>query len=265
MHTRKTTVALNWILSLLYEGVPVGLLSLDEPLPMYVSKLMSAMSRLPASYIEEEWTSPKVEEVRSQYKEATQNLVMTRGTRPTFEQMTQLLEMTVENERPRVVFIDYVTLLAREQYAGQDTNRIPRLMENLQIWTSEQDVVTVALHQVGRMDDGHAGRRYHGSTPMTAESLRYGGEEQADIVLGTFRPALDQLGNIKTKETALAIYGDDFDEEKWSDARERVRKYERSTYLQLLKNRPGIHLAQEGIELVSPDDSQFLTERRVDG
>jgi replicative DNA helicase len=264
MHTRKTTVALNCILHLLEEQVPVGLVSLDEPLPMYVSKLMSAMFRVPSAYIEAEWDTPRVEGLRQQYKEMAQPLVLTQGTRPTFEQLTQLLEMTVEYERPRVVFIDYLTLLARDKFAGQDTNRIPRLMEELQVWTSTNEVVTVALHQVGRMDDGHSGRRYHGSTPMTAESLRYGGEEQADVVLGTYRPALDLLGNM-SKSIAEAVLGNDFDEEKWSDARERVRKNERSTFLQLLKNRPGIHLAQEGIELLSPDDSQFLTERKVDG
>jgi replicative DNA helicase len=263
-HTRKTTVMLNWILNLLFEGVPTALISLDEPLAMYVSKLLSAMTRLPSEWLENEWETPKVEEYRAQYKGATTNLAMTVGSRPTMQQLTQVLENETEHERPRVVFIDYLTLLGRDKYAGQDANRIPRLMEELQVWTSEQAVVTVALHQVGRMDDGHAGRRYHGSTPLTAESLRYGGEEQADIVLGTFRPALDHLGN-HSLAMAKVVYGKDFDEEEWSNAVERVRDTKNSTFIQLLKNRPGVKLAQEGIELVSPDESQFLHERKVDG
>ena len=265
MHTRKTTVMLNWVLNLLYEAVPVALISLDESLPNYVSKLMSVMSREPSDWIEAEWDTPAVDELKAQYKGMAGNkLCMTVGARPTFDQLTQVLENDTEHERPRVVFIDYLTLLGRDKYAGQDTSRIPRLMEELQVWTTTQDVVTVALHQVGRMDDGHANRRYHGSTPMTAESLRYGGEEQADVVLGTYRPALDLLGNM-SKGVAESVYGNEFDEEKWSDAVERVRTHEKSTYLQLLKNRPGVHLSQEGIELVSPGESQFLTERRVDG
>jgi hypothetical protein len=136
---------------------------------------------------------------------------------------------------------------------------VPRLFEELQTWTHDQDIVTVALHQAGRTDEG-VSKKYHGDTPMTSEGLLYGGEQQADIILSTYRPALNQLGNM-SRATAESIMGDSFDEDKWSDATTRVRKTARSTFLQLLKNRPSTKgLNFEGVELVSPDESQFMQE-----
>lgn len=257
MHTRKTTVAINVMLRMLRGGVPVGFATLDESLPMYVGKLMSAMSRCDPESIEEQWDSASMDEVKEAYASLAVNLSMTAGFRPTIADLTAWLEMSgVDYPRPRVVVLDYTALLAREQFVGKD--RIPRLMENLQVWTDEQQLVTIALHQVGRQNELETAKRYHGDTPMSAESLRDGGEEQADIVLGTYRPALNQLGNLERKHAEL-ILGDSFSEEKWLDAHERVRRYAKSTFLQLLKNRPstkGLH--NEGVELVSPDTSHYL-------
>ena len=96
---------------------------------------------------------------------------------------------------------------------------------------------------------------------MQLESLRSGGEEAADIVLGTYRPALCPLGNMSYSE-AEADLGKDFDEDRWQAAQDRVRRFEHSTLLQLLKNRPsqkGLHL--RGTELFAPGASMFQRER----
>jgi hypothetical protein len=102
--------------------------------------------------------------------------------------------------------------------------------------------------------DEHSSGRYHGDTPMTLESLKFGGEEIADIVLGTYRPELNPLGNMEFQQ-AQADMGDKFDEEKWQLAQTRVRTSRDLTYLQLLKNRPGVHLDINGIMLRSPSEA----------
>ena len=261
--TRKTTVALNLIVHLLREDVPVGFVTLDESLAMYTSKLMSAMSRYPSEKLEENWDSSVVRGIRADYAELAANLVMTRGVRPTIQQLQAWLDMCDmehgEARRPRVVVIDYASLLVH--YRGrQEHVRVTDLMEELQVWTHDNELVTVVLHQAGRQDEGLS-KRYHGDTPMTAEALMYAGESQADIILGTYRPALNQLGNMSL-EMAQLIQGDSFDEAKWAEARERVHKYRKSTFLQLLKNRPSTKgECFEGIELYSPDDSQYMCER----
>lgn len=262
MHTRKTAVALNWVANLLRENVPVGFLTLDESLAMYVSKLLSIVVRQPSEYIEDHWNDTKVKKYRARYRDLATGLTMSKGIRPNFTQLQEWLEMAdIDGQRPRVVFIDYTSLLVH--YRGKENERVMRLMEELQTWTHDNELVVVGLHQAGRTDEG-VSKKYHGDTPMTAEALLYGGEAQADIILATYRPALNQLGNM-SEDAAQMILGDSYDEQKWEDARARVRRTKRSTFLQLLKNRPSTKgLNFEGVELVSPDESQYI-EQMGDG
>ena len=257
-HTRKTTVMMNLIANMLVQGVPVGLVGLDETPQSYVAKLASAISGVPHTELEENWGSKVNAKVKAEYLELAQNLSITRGYRPDFHKLTGWLntaEVTMA-ARPRVVFLDYVSLLTRDKYAGAENQRVSRLIEALQVWTNEQEIVTVALHQVGRMDEGTL-MRYHGDTPMTLESLKYGGEEIADIVLGTFRPSLNPLGNM-TEDQARMDLGDRFDYDSWTESVDRVRSQQDTTYLQLLKNRPGVHLNHRGIALKSVGLSQQM-------
>lgn len=254
-HTRKSTVMLNMVERLLRSDVPVGVLGLDEPTASYIAKLASVFLQLPHDHLEEHWADHSVQaRLGEDFWPHARRLSVTQGARPSFDAMTTWLEMADVDTgaRPEVVFIDYLSLLARDKYTGQDVTRIPRLFEDLQVWTTEQEVVTIVLHQVGRGDN-----RYHGDTPMRLEFLKYGGEEFADVVLATYRPAMNVLGNLDRVSAELEM-GDDFDEVKWQDACGRVARYEKSTFLQLLKNRPGVHLLQEGIELVSPHDAIYL-------
>jgi len=96
---------------------------------------------------------------------------------------------------------------------------------------------------------------------MTSEGLLYGGEQQADIILATYRPALNLLGNM-SRPVAEMVEGDRFDEEKYANAVKHVRESKNSTMLQLLKNRPSTKGELfEGIELYSPNESQYIEER----
>lgn len=257
--TRKTCVALSWAVHLLRAGVPVGILTLDESLAMYVSKLMSALTQTPSDYIENNWDSPEVLSLRETYAEQAAGLTMSSGERPNIQSLDRWLdEAEVESERPRVVFCDYTSLLVH--YRGRENQRVPQLFEELQVWTRKNELVTVALHQAGRTDEG-VSKKYHGDTPMTAEGLLYGGEQQADVIFLTYRPALNMLGNM-TEEIAQMVLGDTFDQEKWADAVARVRKYKASTMLQLVKNRPSTRGEWfEGLELHSPNGSQYIEEK----
>lgn len=259
--TRKTCVALTWTAHLLRQGVPVGFLTLDESLPMYVVKLMSALYQTSSEYIETNWEVADVQELRERYKQEAAGLTMSRGVRPNLAALQSWLDLAdIDSERPRVVFCDYGSLL--DKGWGKENERVARLFEDLKTWTEANDLVTIVLHQAGRTDEG-VSKKYHGDTPMTAEGLLYGGEQQADIILATYRPALNMLGNM-SMDIAQMVLGDSFDEEKWQDAVRRVSKYKYSTMLQLLKNRPSTKGEWfEGTELVSPNDSQYITEKEA--
>lgn len=251
MHTRKTGVACNIIVNMLAAGVPVGLVGLDESPAMYVAKLASVMTGVAHTTLGENWDAPQFRKVREQYKAAAQNLSVTKGYRPGFDQLSGWLDTALV--RPRVVVIDYLTLLARAKFQKGNTERIQNLAEDLQVWTNDHEVTTIVLHQVGRSDD--TAKRYHGDTPMTPEQLMYGGEQVADIILSTFRPSLEPVGNM-TERQALA---EGFTTEEWETKVQMVEDYRDITMLQLTKNRPGIELKFRGLPLRSAGQSQRMT------
>ena len=266
-HTRKTGTMLNLMARMMRGGTAVGLIGLDEPTPAYVARLCSTLTvsdfadgsdGYDAEWLEDHWHEKEAEAARRLYVNQAKAFTLSKGTRPSMDALSSWLDAALV--RPEVVFIDYLQYLFRGQYDGNDNTRVPRLAEELAVWTGKEDVVTIALHQVGR-ESKSSGHHYHGDTPMQLESLRSGGEEAADIVLGTYRPALNPLGNM-TADEAEADLGEDFNEERWQKAADRVKRYEHSTFLQLLKNRPsqrGLHL--RGVELFAPGSSMFQRER----
>jgi len=209
---------------------------------------------MPHQHIEENWSREEVQDrLDKDFWPLTERLTISKGYRPSFENLTALLDEVLSGDRPQVVFIDYVSLLGRDKFHGGDGSRIPRLFEELQVWTNQQQVVTVALHQVSR---GNHDRSY---VPMRLEHLKYGGEEFADVVLATYRPANELLGTLDLESAQLEM-GKDFDEDAWQDAVVRHKRYEGSTFLQLLKNRPGTELWENGIELLSPTRSMYMRQ-----
>lgn len=251
--TRKTTVMLNLIANMLSDEVSVGLVGLDEAKHSYIGKLISALNQQALPKVEEWW-----QDEGYQYGPGVlDKLVMYNGYRPTFPDLTEwMMEAELLGKRPQVVFIDYTSLLGRGKFDGAEQQRMARLIENLQVWTNEQGVATIGLHQVGRLDEG-VGQRYHGDTPMSLEGLKYAGEEVADLVLATYRPALDPVGNMSW-EMAQAFKGDKFEYEDWEKARTRVVENQNITYLQLLKNRPGTKVDEQGIPLESIGESMAM-------
>lgn len=262
-HTRKTTVALNMMVQMLEAGVAVGFVALDEATHSYAAKLTSVVTGLPHQDLEDRWD--ETADKRLHAAQVMRLLSVTSGARPTFDTLSYWLTETCVIDmgvQPQVVFIDYLSLLGREGYEQSEVQRVGRLVEDLQVWTSEHEVVTVALHQVARFDEG-AGGRYHGSTPLSLAGLKYGGEEVADVVLATYRPALDPVGNMSAEEARYRL-GRNFDEDDWSDAVSRVQQYRDITLLQLLKNRPGVHLNQRGTMLRSPSQAMSMVPATVD-
>jgi len=61
--------------------------------------------------------------------------------------------------------------------------------------------------------------------------------------------------------TARQVLGERFDEDAFHQSQRRVRDNERSTFVQLLKNRPGTHTETKGIEMLSPNESLRMIEK----
>lgn len=250
-HTRKTTVVMNLIANMLRSGVPVGLVGLDESPASYTGKLASAMTGVNHERLEEEWDSDGGQQARAEYLRLAGGFTLSRGYRPDFDHLSAWLDAaSVGGVRPKVVFIDYISLLTRDKYAGAEIQRVMRLIEAMQVWTSKEEVVTIALHQENRGTNAWL--------PSQLDDLKFGGEEIADIVFTTFRPELDPLGTA-TPDQAEAMLGDRYDEDKFLESQARVARNKGLTYLQLLKNRPGTRLCHQGVRLKSHGDSQKMS------
>ena len=259
MHTRKTAVMVNLIINMLRADVPVGLVGLDEAPFMYVSKLASAMTGESHVVLDDMWAnyspvSGYMDTMQDEYKKLTQKFSFTAPARPNLDDLADWVEMeSVLSERKRVIFIDYLSLLERGKYDGKDSSRIPRLCEDLKMWANKHQMVVIALHQVGRTDDS-AARRYHGSTPITPEQLMFGGEQQADIIMATYRPSLDPEGSLSQEEAISQGIA----QADWQTKADRVSAFQQDTMLQLIKNRPGVVLDTKGIRLRSVGMSQKM-------
>jgi replicative DNA helicase len=252
MHTRKTAVMMNLVHNMLVDGTNVGLVPLDEAPYMYVSKLASVLTGQSHVDLDEQFAQGTLQIIPA-YGNLAAHLSMTEGYRPGLDELTDwVLELDARGQRPQVVFIDYLALLERGKYSGKDVTRIPLLCEELQVWTNNLSLVTVVLHQVGRQDD--TTRRYHGHKPITPEQLMYGGEQQADIILATYRPALDPTA-LMTQEDAVA---EGISISEWQLKVSHATAYRDDTMLQLIKNRPGVHLNHRGLRLRSRGESQKM-------
>ncbi|MES2156009.1 MAG: DnaB-like helicase C-terminal domain-containing protein [bacterium] len=265
--TRKTTVISNMAVSMAQANIPVAIVGLDEQPWQYVAKMMSALTGRSQDVLEEEWDTDLGGELRSEWKALAKGRVFVLGgKRPAPEHLTSVLDLAaLGGERPAVVFIDYVKLMSRKgPYGYGDNSRIPQLVEDLQLWSTEHQVAVVALHQLNRNDE-HGGQnsRNAGHIPMTLSQLMYGGEDSADIVLGTYRPSKNPLAAMQF-DVAKQVLGDRFDEDEYWEVKAMAKKYEHSTFLQLLKNRPGTHTEERGIELLSPDESMRLEEKEAE-
>jgi KaiC/GvpD/RAD55 family RecA-like ATPase len=245
--TRKSTLMLNMTYRMLSSGIKVGFVGLDEGRWSYIGKLMSVATNSTLDQIEANWPNPALE---SQYEKLTENFVMYEGYRPSVDDLTNfLLNTEVEyGFRPEVVFIDYISLMKREKiYGGGEPARIQQLLEDLQTWSNDQQVVLLGLHQINREGD-------NGEHPVRLQDFKFGGEEIADIAIATYRPARDMAGHLPY-ELAVTIKGDNYTREDWELARETVHKFRDHTVIQLLKNRPGTKTCEEGLAVRSDGES----------
>jgi len=266
--TRKSTIIANMMVSMAEANIPVALVGLDEQPWQYAVSLMSVVSGRSRDWVEEVWFEPAGMELRAAWKRDYRNrLWLFTGVRPTIDHIQSLVEMaaTGDGEPPAIVFIDYLAKMARgQEYGWNDNQRIPRMAEELAIWSTDKGVSVVALHQLNRTDEyGNVNNKNAGHVPVTLTQLAYGGEAEADIVFGSYRPAMDPIGNM-SMDAAKTALGKDFNEDEWYERVAMVRKYRDSTFLQLLKNRPGTHREERGVELVSPyADSLRMEEKNA--
>lgn len=266
--TRKSTITVNIAMNMAKRGIPVGIVGLDEAPWQYVVQLLSVYTGRPEEWLEERWDDDEGKELQREWKAFAHGLVhIFAGNRPGIEHLEAGMEMADmgSSKRPAVLFVDYFDKLTRDKkYGYSSLDRLERLADDLAIWSTETGVAVVVLHQLGRNDEhGGSNSRNQGHIPVTLTQLKYGGEAAADIVLGTYRPSMNPLANMSF-DVAHQVLGERFDEDLYWETVAVAKKYRRSTFLQLLKNRPGTRREERGVELLSPYGESLLMEEKLD-
>jgi replicative DNA helicase len=148
--------------------------------------------------------------------------------------------------RPVRIFIDHVGLMdGGEDYVGTIKNS-----SGLHSMAMREEVAIYALQQTGR-GDGQGGRN-DGHLPLALASGLYGGEADADWVMGMYRP--DRAPKFKKSRYQFD------DPLEYYAMLEDLEKVKGITVLQVLKNRPFSDLLEEGLELSFDRHTRRLTE-----
>lgn len=121
----------------------------------------------------------------------------------------------------KLMVLDHLQLLGG--YHRSRVEKVKDAAKDAKIFAKQKDLALVVIHQTHRM--AGEGRPDHGDVPVTLESGEYGGEQDADVALGMFRP-----------------------ERNPDLTPNKIAEYRDKAYLQVLKNRFGKSL-REGIVL----------------
>lgn len=117
--------------------------------------------------------------------ETQPNLVVIDKPAMSLKEMGQAMhEVTAKLGQPvDLVVMDYMELIGGTP-GFSDLGKVDTIARKVKDFTREHDTVTLLLHQVGRDAGGS------GDQPLGLAAGRYGGETQADYVLGAYRPCL---------------------------------------------------------------------------
>jgi replicative DNA helicase len=111
--------------------------------------------------------------------------------RPTWDQLGEWVRSIGAVD---LVVVDHLKLMARYGYPKGEAERIAQLAEDAKAFAKEVNAALFVVHQVGRStgvktEEGH--EKNHGHLPLTQEDGMYGGEQDADYILGVYRECLN--------------------------------------------------------------------------
>ena len=149
--------------------------------------------------------------------------------------------------RPVRVLLDHLSLMS----GARDYEGVVRTGETLHQWAQDDGLAVICAQQTGR-SGGPGGERNDGHIPVTLSSGVFGGEHDADWVLGAWRPERDP----KFKKSRADFKKDG----EYEAVQAEKRRVKGMTHLSVVKNRPFGTLLEDGLTLFWNDRTRKLEE-----
>lgn len=225
----KTNFILNVIDRLTTAGKTVLFSSQEMLSEELVPRLMAIRWGVPLREVPMDYTASKeTGQGLVSYPKEFGGLYIYERKRPTFDDLKAALGMVAEGTgQTPVVIQDYLHLMTRNGYPQFEQQRIPKLAEDSKVWANENKVPFIQLTQTGRANEHDDGAN-HGHIPLSMESLMYGGEQAADLIVGLYRP-----------EKNPAWQRLDLEGEKLLEAQANLATWRDKMVVQVPKNRYG--------------------------
>lgn len=138
--------------------------------------------------------------------------------------------------RPVRVMVDHLNLMQ----GARDYEGVVRMGEQFHQWAQDDELNVIVAQQTGR-NGGPSGERNDGHIPVTLSSGVYGGEHDADWILGAWRPERDP----KFKK----VKADFKKADEYYAVQAEKKRVKNMTLVSVIKNRPFGTLLEDGITL----------------
>ena len=215
-------------------GTPVLDISLEMTVAQKFQRMACIHWDLDPTLFEEEVKrgGPAAYDYLDQYEKDFPKLVVYKPRKrdgATWEAFDRAMDRYVKayGEKPRVVAIDFLGLVAGDRFDGKSGDSIPKNAQRAESWADAHEVSLLLLHQTGRANEGNPMKRNHGHIPLTMEDLMYGGEQNADYIIGLYRPDREPPPD-KPRNS-----------DEYREWEQRVHAERNNVYVQVLKNRHG--------------------------
>lgn len=180
----KTTFMLNSAYHVASNGYPVLIVSRESPKKRLIKRLVSMLSEVPINKIEfgENLTQQDIDEIRkaATYLKTVPIHIDGKFDR-NFYDVLAMINKEIDERGIRVVFIDYIQLLASR--GGSMNSEIGRISRELKLLANQKQVTMVVLSQLNRAVEAREDKR-----PILPD-LRESGdlEQDGDIIMFLYR------------------------------------------------------------------------------
>lgn len=194
-HSGKTMLHLSSVIRHLDR--PSVLITPDESEILVLARLVGMHLRLDGEQLEAQikaGDAQTISLVRESAAQAFKNVIVVENAY-TLEDFTQVMaEATLYfGEPPHVVCIDYL-----ESIRGVEPNDVEAKAQALKSWTKRQQCPVICIHQGSR---GNAGK----GQKLTLQSMKYGGEAEANFVIGVRRPSDDPEAGLDPNDPQVLV------------------------------------------------------------